>query len=930
MEATIGAGTGPLTPVSRPAEVALLRTFLRGAADAGGALLVSGEPGAGKTLLLDMAAEMAAASGTAVLRGRGVRSEADVGFGALNQVLLPLVPYCPLLAETHRRALRVPLGLDDGPPPDQLLVSAAALELLRHASRASAVLIVIDDLPLLDRQSACVLSFVSRRVSGSRIGFLAASRGGEDSFFDGSGLPEHELTPLAEAAAEELLVSRFPGLAAQVRARVLAEARGNPLALLELPAALSDPQRAGSVPLPSALPLTRRLRALFSPRVAELPGAARRLLLLAALDGTGDPRVLAADRGSPSGTEVLGTAKRAGLLYLDEARHRLAFGHPLVRSSVIEQASDDERRAAHRELAALFGDDPDRHAWYLAAAAREPDERIASQLEHAAKRSLRKGDAADAVAALTRAAKLSPASAERGRRLAHAATIGVGVAGERQSATALLTELRRDGDPGDSLEAAIATSYLLISRAGDIDSAHRLLTGAIETRTRAQDEDALEVALYGLMLVCFFGGRAELWQPFHQAISRLSPGISDTLRVCDETCANPVSATGQTLKRLSAAIDGLARETDPIRIIRVAFAATFVDRLGGCHLALRRVINDGRTGGAVVSAILALNMLGVDNFQTGRWDMAAERAAESARLCEDHDYVLLAWPARYVQAALAAVRGDYARTRALTDEMQGWAAPRQLRSIQRYAWQARSLAAIGSGDFEEAYRCVTQISPAGQLPSHTPHALRVAVDLVESCMRTNRQAEAAAHVAAMEAADIGAISPRLRLAVTGCAAIAASDVEAAVDRFSAALAIPGIERWPFELARIQLLYGERLRRAGATRESRVQLNDALEKFQWLGARPWTARALDELRATGQTRARGAASGSKRLTAREHQIATLAAGGLRNREIAAQLFVSERTVAAHLHRVFPKLGVTTRAGLRDALASVSQDADPVAH
>ena len=182
----------------------------------------------------------------------------------------------------------------------------------------------------------------------------------------------------------------------------------------------------------------------------------------------------------------------------------------------------------------------------------------------------------------------------------------------------------------------------------------------------------------------------------------------------------------------------------------------------------------------------------------------------------------------------------------------------------------------------------------------------------------------------MEAADIGAISPRLRLAVTGCAAIAATNVEAAVGRFSAALAIPGIERWPFELARIQLLYGERLRRAGATRESRAQLNGALEKFQWLGARPWTARALDELRATGQTRARGAQSVSKSLTAREHQIAALAASGLRNREIAAQLFVSERTVAAHLHRAFPKLGVTTRAGLRDALASVSRDADPVAH
>jgi DNA-binding CsgD family transcriptional regulator len=198
-------------------------------------------------------------------------------------------------------------------------------------------------------------------------------------------------------------------------------------------------------------------------------------------------------------------------------------------------------------------------------------------------------------------------------------------------------------------------------------------------------------------------------------------------------------------------------------------------------------------------------------------------------------------------------------------------------------------------------------------------------------VRTNRLAEATAHVAAMEAAGLEAISPRLRLVTTGCAAMVATDDNAAAELFREAVTVPEADQWPFEFARIQLLYGERLRRAGANRESRVPLNGAIERFQWLGARPWAARALDELRATGQTRLRGGLGGTaQHLTPREHQIAALAASGLRNKEISARLFLSERTVADHLHRAFPKLGVTSRSGLRDALASVAQETggDPV--
>lgn len=909
-------------PVGRAVELSLITGFLRNAESTGAALILSGEPGAGKTLLLDVAAKMATASGMTVLRGCGVRAESDVAFGVLNQVLLPVARYSSRLADMHRRALAAPLGSGNGVVPDRLQVSAAVIELLSMARTGPGLILIIDDLPLLDRRSADVLGFLARRTSGSRIGFLASSRRGAGGFFDDSGLPVHELAPLQETAARQLLTSRFPALGAQVQARVLAEARGNPLALLDLPDALSEPRRAGSTALPRTLPLTPRLLSVFAGTLTSLPDSTRRLLLLAALDGTGDVRVLAAARGPETGPDPLATAERAHLLYLDEAWQRLVFTHPLVRSAVIEVAQDEERRAAHRELAALFRDDPDRCAWHSAGARREPDERVAAQLETAALRSLWRGDAAGAVAAMTRASELSEDPAERCRRLARAAVTGVEVSGERLRASSLLIEaLRQDGDLRGSTEATVAAAYLLISHAGDIDTAHRLLADAV---TRLDAGDEAEAVLYALMLTCFYGGRPELWTPFHQAIERLGPGIPDTLRICDETVADPVSASQQTLNRLSAAIHHLP--DDPVGASRVGFAAVFVDRLAGCRAVLRKVVRDGRAeGGPVVSAIFSLNMLGSDHFQAGQWDRAAGWAAASLRLCEERDYILLGHVARSIQASLAAAQGDFARARAVTDEMLAWAIPRQVRAIEWYAWQARTLAAAGAGDFDESYRCATQIAPAGHLPSHVPHVLYVALDLVESCLRTSRRTEAAAHVAAMEAAGIADISPRLRLLVTACKALVTTDARAANDLFAEALAVPESDRWPFEHARVQFLYGERLRRAGATRESRAQLTAALERFQWLGAHPWASRALAELRAAGQARTRVVPADAEPLTARERQVAALAAGGLRNRDIAERLFLSERTVATHLRRAFPKLGVTSRAALRDALASVAADA-----
>jgi DNA-binding CsgD family transcriptional regulator len=912
------------TLVGRGEEFALVRAFLDRAAIDGDALLVFGEPGVGKTVLLDAVADAAAAAGTRVLRTGGVEFEAGMSFSGLNQALLPLFGEFAALNAAHRDALNVALGFGEGLAPDRLVVSNATLALLRQAAADRPLLVIVDDLPWLDRASAGVLGFVARRLAGSRVGVLTASRSGEESFFDRAGLPEFELQPLDDDAATSLVGARFPALAPGVRERILVEAQGNPLALLELPLALSRAQRAALQALPSALPLGRRLQTLFASRINDLPEPTRQLLLLMALDGTGDIRVLAL--GGPQ-FEDLAAAERAGLASVDEGSHQSAFRHPLTRSAVVALASADERRRAHRVLAELWVDQPERRAWHLAEATVEPDEDVAALLEEAAHRVLARGDAVACVAALMRASELSPHDADRSRRLAEAAYVGADTAGELRSASQLLSEIRRaDPELKESLQAAVAASSLLLNADGDVDTAHRLLVGAIESRADSTDlsDAVLEEALYTLMVVCLFAGRAEPWQAFDEVIAHVKPHVSASVSLTSKIIADPARTAAAALEELDVAIQELAHEVDPSRIVRTSIAAVFVDRLSGCREALWRVVHGGREGGAVASCINALILLGVDDFWTGQWDEAQQLFDEAVELCEARGYIHAhrAWRGRVYQAKLAAARGDYDTTRALADQMIQWAAPRQVRSVQRYAWQAQALAALGRGDFDEAYEHAAAVSPAGTLASHVPHALYVLMDLVEAAVRTGRHAEATAHVAAMREANIAALSSRLALLAGASAAIAEPD-DGALVLFEEALAIPGIDRWSFDLARVQLLYGERLRRKRAMTESRVHLSAALETFERLRAQPWATRAGNELRATGQTKPRAGVYASASLTPQEREIAMLAAAGLTNKQIGAQLFLSPRTVGGHLHRVFPKLGIATRASLRDALDSFQE-------
>lgn len=910
--------------VGRDRDIAAVRAFVDGAAAHGGSLVVSGDAGVGKTALIEAAASYAVTAGLRVLRATGAQFEADVSFSALHQLLFPLLgTHLDRLDDVPRTALRSALGLHDGAAPDWLTLANAALELLTRAADDTPILIVVDDVPWLDQASGRVLAFIARRTTGTRLGFLATMRTDEEGLFDRSNIGTYELGPLSHPSAEALLDSRYPALTARARYRLLSEARGNPLALLELPIALQSQTTARM--FTGTLPLTNRLQSVFAGRISALPARTRHALLLAVLDGTADLKALRyGDPGSEA--DDLIAAEQGRLISIDGAAARVSFRHPLIRSAVVELATDDERREAHRILAERHADQPARQAWHLAEASAGPDENVAALLQQVAHADMNRGDSLNAIRELLRAADLTPAGADRAHRLAEAAYLGGIVTGDLRDVPALMDAARR-ADPrhGGALAGAIAGAYHLLNEAGDVENAHRLLVGGIETaRDRADaGNDTLIEALYLLLMVSYFGGRAELWREFHSGVARLRPRPPRLLAILAGTFSDPARLALPVLGQLDAAIERLHDETSPVRIIRTVFACLYLDRIGGCREPLLRLVRHGREGGAVTTAIQALFLLGMDAYFTGRWDDVEAFADEGLALCETYNYELMQSIGHSLRALVATCRGDHARSRALTEQLGRWAAPRRVGVVSAFAWHARTLDALSRGDFDEAYRCASAVSPAGQLASHVPHALWLLMELVEAAARSGRADEAAAHVAAARAARIDELSPRLALIVAGAAAMAADNGDHR-DRFERALRVPDADRWPFDLARIQLAYGERLRRTQSASEARIHLGAAVDAFERLGAHPWAARAGNELRATGMRRERSDSPSATRLTAQQYQIAELAAAGLSNKQIAERLFISPRTVGYHLHQVFPKLGVASRAGLRDALAALPAD------
>jgi DNA-binding CsgD family transcriptional regulator len=461
---------------------------------------------------------------------------------------------------------------------------------------------------------------------------------------------------------------------------------------------------------------------------------------------------------------------------------------------------------------------------------------------------------------------------------------------------------------------------VILNADGDTDTAHKILAGALEAVSEGTPVTfQLRAALSTLLYVCFFGARSELWTAFDVAMSQLDHQALAVLEVARQTYLDPAYADHSAYDNLDSLIAGIGQVIDPAEVISISVCGCWVDRLGSCRAALQRALHQGRDADDMNVTTQALSLLGFGSFFEGRWQETERHMTEAEELMERHGFRLYLWSVQYWLAVIAAVRGADATAKRITDELLYWAVPRGVLIVSYLCHHARTVAALGRQDFEEAYREATSISPAGAIPQHRPLALWVVLDVVEAAIRTNRKREALAHVRAARRTRLAEISGRVALLVAAAEALVTTGATSQA-HFERALAIPLPGQWPFERARVELLYGQHLRRARSPRAARPHLDAALRIFERLGATRWAHMARHELRAAG-ARVQQHNTSPIQLTPRELLIAQLAATGMSNKEIGERLSVSSRTIGAHLYRIFPKLGVTSRAGIRDALDSL---------
>ncbi|MFE9445115.1 ATP-binding protein [Streptomyces sp. NPDC006602] len=900
--------------MGRTSEMQALEALLAEAENAGTALLLLGDPGVGKTALLDALTARARAGGLRVLRVVGVESEQELAFSALHQLLHPLLDHLAELPAFQSGVLEQVLSIREGSTPGRFAISAAALALLQAAASPQPLCVVVDDVHWIDRSSAEVLTFVTRRLSSCEAAFIMAARSGGHGFVDPTGLPVLHVNPLPAADALTLLDSSHPGLAEPTRRRLLHESEGNPLALVELPGQLTEAQRDGAEPLPAALPLSTRLESVFADRIRQLDSSTRFTLLLTALDGErpgnlGDVRAAQAEAGEEWDEGQLERTEKVGLVRVDHLGEQITFRHPLVRSCVVHMSPGGRRRAAHRALAEILRTEPERRAWHLANAADVPDEVVAVELTRAAERAMARGGAAEAATAYRRAAELSQDPAERTRRLDEAA-FAAGVAGLLDTAHELAS-----AQTTETLRGTAAAAYVQFHREGDIEAVYRILPPVMEAAPPSaapEDVDAFDDAFYVLLNTAVWGGRAELWPAVYSALDR----VSESARMCFDSVADPARTAHGVRERLDRATAALSPETPLWRVNWLIYTAMYLD----CFTFYDGVWRDAVGHGAYDSLRFAAVARAHEAFMRGEWDKMQGIASQGIASAAEHDYHLVHIIFTYGLAMVASGRGDEEALRKHCDTIAAWAQPRRMQLLMSTLNETRARAAVGRGDFEEAYLLTSALTPPGELPSHFPHFSRVFLDLVESAMRTGRTAEARAHVEAGQRARLDTISPHLEIILAGAVALTATD-DRAGELYEAALAVPDASLWIYEHARIRLWYGEWLRRRREYTAARVQLSVALELFeQQLKAPLWVQRVRDELRAAGVGVGVPDVGTGVRISAQERRIAELAASGLSNRDIGRQLNISPRTVGAHLYRVFPKLGITSRAALRDALGA----------
>ncbi|MFB4308556.1 AAA family ATPase [Actinomadura sp. GTD37] len=872
--------------VGRTAEIRRLDGVLAAArAGRGEALVLRGEAGIGKSALLDRVRR--AADGFQVIEASGSEFESELPFAALHQLCVPALGGRGGLPEPHRAALDTAFGLAGG-TPEVFRVGLATLELLAASAGERPLLCLVDDAHRLDDASARVLAFLARRIAAEPIALVLAARHGLDT------LPSLDVAGLADDDARRLLADTRAALDETVRGRVLAEARGNPLALLELPG-------AGGFALPDTSSAPGRVERSFQDRLAALPAEARLLLTVASADPTGDPALLwAAARRFGIAAEVGGLAEASGLAELGP---RVRFCHPLARSAVYQAARAADRHAAHRALAAATDPvaDPDRRVWHRAQAGTGPDEEVADELDRSAGRAKARGGAAAAGAFLERAAALSLDPARRTERTLAAARAHLD-AGAVDTASDLLTRVVAD-DHTTRARVELLRGQIAFVRHCDGDGPAFMLRAA--GRLAASDPRRARDCVLDAVEMALVVGRASGVMDLVVEAARTAPRVPGPPDLLDAlvllTTEGHRAAAGPVREVLAA---------HPVWSARPALAGMLAvefwdvaahDEITGWVLA------SARESGSLIAQRLGLGMAAANAVHRGDFRAATAAIAEEEAVADAVGVPPLAYP----QLHLAALRGHPAEARAVIASFTAKAAESGTGQTIANADWATAVLGNALADYPVALAAAAEATRHGDLVV----AAFALPELVEAAVRCGLDDAAKAALASLtERAHSSGTPWALGVAAYARALVTGSedDYLSAVEHLASGAVAPS-------LARAHLLYGEWLRREGRRRAAREHLRAAHERFSGMGMESFAGRAAKELRATGEQvrpHARGAAD---ELTRQETHIAQLVADGATSKEVATRLFISPRTVDAHLRNIFRKLGITSRRQLRDVPA-----------
>jgi DNA-binding CsgD family transcriptional regulator len=879
------------------------------------ALVVRGEPGVGKTALLDYLVEHA--SGCRVARAVGVESEMELPFAGVHQLLTPMLDRLQRLPGPQRQALRTAFGLSSGPAPDRFLVGLAVLSLLSEVAEEHPLVCLVEDEQWLDRASAQVLAFVARRLVAESVGLVFAARVPSGEL---AGLPELVVEGLPEAEARTLLDAALTGpLDAQVRDRIVAETGGNPLALLELPRGLTPAELAGGFVLPSAVPLSASIQESFRRRLEALPEETRWLLLVAAAEPVGDPVLVwrAAERLGV-GTQAATPAAEADLL---EVGARVRFRHPLVRSAAYQSASLQQRQEVHRALAEATDPklDPDRRAWHWAHASPGPDEDVAAELERSAGRAQARGGLAAAAAFLQRSVALTRGPVRRTERALAAAQASL-QAGAFDAALGLLATAA--AGPLDEFQRArvdlLRAHVAFISFTGSdapallLNAARRLepfdLQLARDTYLTAHGAAVVAGHLAGenvLLEIC----RAVRALPPPPGAPRPLDLLLDGLALL--TTEGHAAAT-PTLQRAAKAIADIPVEDVLLWGWQATSASALLWDIEGMRASAARQVRLLRDAGALAALPSSLSILAIATAWMGDF-------ADAASLIAQTDSVAAATGSRqapYALLRLLALQGREAEVSTAIATATELAAPGQGLAAAWAHWAAAVLY-NGLARYEEAASAAWQATADPR--SWWSMSMWVLPELVEAAVRAG-EAELARDALERLAETTQPCGTDFALGIEARSRALLSDGAAADDLYREAIDRLRRTRLRPELARAHLLYGERLRREGRRVDARDQLRTAHAMFAAIGMEAFAERARRELLATGERVRKRTVETSAELTAQEALIARLARDGLSNPEIGARLFLSARTVKYHLGKVFTKLDISSRAQLHRALPS----------